>query len=74
MAIEYMSAFFVNPVAFGPNDVKSSGAYQRTALLFDETSDDWNGGTYSISIGGNPKSVRRGLPWGSMRIFDCVPD
>ena len=76
IANEYVSDFFVgradltlsaSPAFF--DSTRSSGARQRveplpfgvealTERLF-------------IVIDENPKSVRRGLPWGSMRMFDC---
>ena len=77
IASEYVSDFFVGrmdlecSLSFGfVESRRSSGARQRVEPLpfgVEALTE-----TFFVVIEENPKSVRRGLPSGSMRMLDCV--
>ena len=77
IASEYTSDFIVgraslsfsSSFAFRDN-ARSSGARQRVEPL-PVAVEAWNEKVFLV-IDDNPKSVKRGFPLGSIRIFDCV--
>jgi len=76
MASEYMSDFFVGRINVKPSGVtnipRSSGAFQRLEPLPFGT-ESLNEAIFLV-VDESPKSVRRGLPLGSIRMFVCVSD
>ena len=79
IASEYMSDFFVgrmNMTMSGPfcftGNARSSGAFQRIEPLpfgVESLAEE-----IFLVVDESPKSVRRGLPVGSIRMFACVSD